>query len=366
MAFFLEPILSTHDRVEFESVCYSDVKQPDAVTGRLRALAGEWRDIRGRSDDQVAELVRRDRIDILVDLAGHTAGNRLLVFARKPAPVQVTYLGYPNTTGLTSIDYRITDECADPTGAADRLHTEKLVRLKNGFLCYLPPEESPEVSPTPVLRNGTVTFGSFNQLPKLSNEVVRIWAATLSRVPGSRLLLKAHGFSNEETRSRFRERFAEHGITPDRLELRCDVPSTRSHLELYGEVDVALDPFPYNGTTTTCEALWMGVPVIAWAGPTHRARVGVSLLTGLGLAEWIAESRERYVELAVELAGDPARLDRIRHGLRDRMRQAPLMDGAGFTRGLEQAYREMWRSWVRGCGDWEARDREVENANKEC
>jgi protein O-GlcNAc transferase len=347
VAYFIEPILEAHDRLGFEVFCYSDVSRPDAVTARLQSLADGWRSTFGMSEAQVENQVRQDRIDILVDLAGHTGGNRLLVFARKPAPVQVTYLGYPDTTGLRAIDYRITDEWADPPGQTEHLHTEELVRLPRGFLCYRPPRDAPEIAPLPALGTGAVTFGSFNNLAKMTPEVIALWSALLREVPGARLILKSKALGDAGAQERIRETFRQNGVAAQRIVLWGVIPGHRGHLEAYQQIDIALDSYPYHGTTTTCEALWMGVPVIVLAGGAHVSRVGVSLLSAVGLAEFIADSPERYLELAAGAARDLSRLERLRAQLRDRMTGSPLTAVTGFTRTLEDAYRRMWRRW---CG----------------
>jgi predicted O-linked N-acetylglucosamine transferase (SPINDLY family) len=349
VAFFLEPLLAHHDPATVEVYAYAHVPRPDAVTERLKTRVQGWRDIHGLSDDQVADLIRQDRIDILVDLAGHTANNRLLVFARKPAPIQVTYLGYPNTTGLTAIDYRLTDALADPPGETERYHTETLIRLPHGFLCYQPPSHAPAVAPPPAAVNGYVTFGSFNNLAKVTPKVVEVWARILKAVEGARVVMKNKSFSDAATRERCHEQFIRHGIERERIALRDRLTALEDHLGLYHQIDLALDTFPYHGTTTTCEALWMGVPVITLAGHTHAARVGVSLLTRVGLPELIAQNEDDYVERAVALAQDLPRLTELRATLRQRMTQSPLCDAPAFTRNLEAAYREMWRGWCTAC-----------------
>lgn len=343
VAYFFEPLLFGHARSRFEIVCYSDVDQPDAVTQRLRESADAWREVSGLNDETVAERVRSDGIDILVDLGGHMMDNRLLVFARKPAPVQVSYLGYPNTTGLPTMDYRLTDAWADPVGKTDAWYCETLVRLPNGFLCYRPPPESPDVAEPPSITTGWVTFGSFNNIRKVRPEVIEAWARILQGVPGSRLLLKHKSYTDPGTRARIHARFAEHGVSSETVELLGWTVSQEAHLRLYHGVDVALDTFPYNGTTTTCEALWMGVPVVSLAGETHASRVGSSLLSRLNLSDSVAGSEQEYVEKAVSLGQDPRQLRELRTTLRERM--SSLTDAELFTTELEQAFREMWRRW---------------------
>jgi predicted O-linked N-acetylglucosamine transferase (SPINDLY family) len=345
VAFFIEPILAAHDRGEFTLFCYSNCDSPDMITAQLERLADVWRPIGRLADDEVCDLIRSDAIDILVDLGGHTAQNRLTVFARKPAPVQATWLGYPATTGLKNIDYRISDAAADPPGLTEQFHSETLCRIPSPFICYRPPANSPPVAPLPFLENGHVTFGVFNHFSKITPNAVELWCRLLRSVPGSRLMLKAQGMEHETMRERAQEMFTRHGISRDRIDLVGKTPSIYSHLELFGRVDISLDTFPYNGTTTTCESLWMGVPVIAKEGDAHVSRVSVSLLGAIGLSGLVASSDEEYIALATFLAGDAKNLEILRNNLRDRMRASKLLDTAGFTRNLETAYREMWRGW---------------------
>jgi protein O-GlcNAc transferase len=289
--------------------------------------------------------IRADRIDILVDLAGHTAGNRLGVFARRPAPIQVSYIGYPNTTGLARMDYRITDARADPPSAGDGHYTERLYRLPRCFLAYQPPAESPSVAERPMLAAGPTTFGSFNALPKLSPHALAAWAAILAAVPDARLVLKSAPFADDATRARYRDIFAAHDIAVARVDLLPNIPDRGGHLALYNLVDIALDTFPFNGTTTTCEALWMGVPVIALNGDRHVARTGASLLGAVGLGDLVANSVTDYVALARELAGQPQRVAAVSRSLRERMQGSPLCDARGLARALEAAFRDMWQRW---------------------
>lgn len=346
VAFFIEPVLIHHDRSRFEVFCYSHALNPDAATPRLIARADRARNILGIGDEQVEALIRADGIDILVDLAGHTANTRVRLFAREPAPVQVAYLGYPNTTGLAAMNYRITDVHADPPGVGDPWYSETLVRLPETFLCYRPPESAPEIAP-PVAQKSHITFGSFNLLSKVTPDVIRVWSRLLSAVPGSRLLLKAMGLGDPFTQRHVVGEFEKNGIVRERLTLLAKDPDFAAHMARYGEVDIGLDPFPYNGTTTTFDALWMGVPVVTLAGTRHSSRVGVSILTDLGLAELIAENEEDYIARAVALAADPVRLASMRATMRDRMRASRLLDGARLTRHIETAYREMWRRWCK-------------------
>ena len=345
VAFFVEPLLAAHDRAAVEPVCYADVAQPDGVSARLRELCPAWRDIHGLDDDAAAGLVLEDGIDVLVDLAGHTARHRLRLFAHAPAPVQASWLGYPDTTGLAKVDYRLTDAIADPPGDADRWHSEKLIRMANGFLCYRPPADAPPVAPPPSAATGAVTFGSFNTLAKLSPEMLDAWAAILARLPDARLVIKTEALDELAVRKDLLEALAGRGIAAERVALRGFEEQLADHLDRYREIDIALDSTPYTGTTTTCEALWMGVPVVTLAGVRHVSRVGASLLGRLGLDELVADSLQGYVEIAVALAGDPARLAALRERMRERMRASPLTDEAGFAASVEAAIREMWRAW---------------------
>ena len=345
VAYFVEPLLRGHDRQKVEVFCYAEVTWPDSVTTRLQGLADHWLVTVGLSDQRLAERIRTDGIDILVDVAGHTAGNRLLVFARKPAPVQVTWLGYPNTTGLKALDYRLVDAVTDPAGEADVWASETLVRLEDGFLCYGGLRDGPEPTPPPCLKTGTVTFGSFNNPAKISTVTFDAWAKLLSWLPQARLILKGISFADAATRALFLARLGEGGVAADRIELVTWLPGATEHLALYHRVDIALDPFPFNGTTTTCEALWMGVPVITLKGHRHAGRVGASLLTKIGLTDLIANSIEDYVEIAVALAGNSGRLDDLRRALRPRMATSPMCDEGAFACKVEAAFRSMWQHW---------------------
>ena len=348
VAYFFEPLLRAHHREAIESFCYADVVRPDAVTERLQGLADHWRPTLGLAEEDLAAAVRDDRIDILVDLTGHTAHNRLPVFARRPAPVQVTWLGYPTATGLAAIDARLTDAIVDPEGAAAVPGRDPALRLPNGFHCYQPPPRTPEVGDLPAEGQGFVTFGSFNHLPKLSDRTIALWTRILERVPDSRLILKTRSFADEATKRRFAARFQQAGIGPRRFELRPWIDSPQDHLRHYGRIDIGLDSLPYNGTTTSCEALWMGVPVVTLRGESHAGRVGASLLTRVGLEALIAENEADYIDKAVALAGDLELLSGLRGSLRERVRNSPLCDAEGFARQVESAYRTLWRGWCDG------------------
>jgi len=351
VARFIEPVLRHHDRGRFVVTCYSNVSVPDATSTRLTGLADRFVNLAGMPDHEAAALIRRDRIDILVDLSGHTAGNRLTLFARKPAPIQVTWLGYPQTTGLEAMDYRFTDAVSDPPGASERFHSERLLRLPAGFSCFAPPAEAPPVGALPALSRGAVSFGSFNNPAKITPETVALWAGALRLVPGSRMLVKGYALADPGSRARLLGLFAAQGIEAGRLELRGNTAGYQEHLQLYGAVDIALDSFPYNGTTTTCEALWMGVPVVTLAGGSHRSRVGASLLHRVGLSDLVAGVPEEFQGLAAALAQDLERLARLRGALRQQMADSPLTDGPGFTGHLETAYRSIWGTWCAQAGE---------------
>jgi protein O-GlcNAc transferase len=343
--YFLEPVLVSHNHDRFEVFCYSDVSIPDNTTERMRGYSDQWREIKGMPDEKAAELIRKEGIDILVDLAGHTGYNRMLVFARKPAPVQISWLGYPNTTGLSTIDYRIVDGYTDPPGLTDPFYTEKLIRLPDSFLCYLPDKDSPAVSDLPAMKFGHITFGSFNYFPKVSPQTAELWAKILIAVPGSRLVMKTRNFADSATRRYAMDMFIRQGIAAERIELLSMKTSFEAHLDTYNRIDIALDTFPYNGTTTTCEALWMGAPVVTFAGNVHASRVGRSILTNIGLPELVAGTFEEYISIAVNLAGDLKRLQTMREGLRDRMVHSPLTDAERFIVNLENCYLKMWEEW---------------------
>ena len=312
----------------------------------MQSAVANWRMTADMSDDELARMIQADAIDILVDLSGHTGLNRLLVFARKPAPIQVTWIGYPNTTGLSTMDYRITDAFADPIGATEALHTEKLVRMPECFSCFKPPSNAPHVSALPAVARGTITFGSFNNFAKITPEVMRVWIAILARVPGSLLVLKNWCLDNDRMKTFMLEAFARCGATPGQVELWNPNTSNVDHLNCYNSIDIGLDPFPYNGTTTTCDALWMGVPVITLAGVSHVGRVGVSQMSNLGLQELIARDTDHYVDIAIALATDVPRLAALRGGMRVRVSASPLMDAPRLTKNLETAYDNMWSVYL--------------------
>ena len=345
VTFFLEPVIEHHDRDNFELFLYADVARPDECSERLKSHGAIWRSTVGLNDAELAQLVRRDAIDILLDLSGHTPGNRLLAFARKPAPVQVTWNGYPNTTGMSAIDYRITDAWCDPPGATEHLHSERLVRLPASYMAWRPPEDAPDAGPLPAAVAGRVTFGSFNSCYKLTPQLIALWSRILMRVPGSRLMLLT--ISAGAAERRIRSLFADNGIDAARLEILPRV-AHQEFLAAHGRADIALDAFPYHGTTTTCFSLWMGLPVVTLAGTVHASRVGVSMLNSVGLPRLIARDADEYVEIAARLAGNTAELAALRPNLRGMLLRSPLADGRACARALETAFREMWTIGCRG------------------
>jgi predicted O-linked N-acetylglucosamine transferase (SPINDLY family) len=345
-AYFLEPILQNLNREQFECYLYHDHFREDAVSAKLRSLAVVWRNFVGQPAPMVEQTIRGDAPDILIDLAGHTGmTNRLPLFARRLAPVQITYLGYPNTTGLKAMDYRFTDVLADPVGEADAFATEKLVRFAPTAWTYQPSKDAPDCVARTVDSADPVTFGCFNTLAKITDEMLSVWARLLESVGGSRLLLKGASLGNAEVRKRYLERFQRLSISAERVELVERTPDTASHLALYNRVDVALDTFPYHGTTTTCEALWMGVPVVSLAGDRHMSRVGVSLLTAAGHPELVATTSDEYVRIASQLANDPVKRAVLRRDLRDDLRRGPLLDHVSQAAHFAAALRECWVTW---------------------
>ncbi len=346
VAFFFSPLLSEHNREDFEIYCYSNTSCTDSVTERIKSKTDHWRSIVNMPDKDVAKLIQKDNIDILVDLAGHTAGNRLPIFTYRPAPIQITWLGYPNTTGLQTMDYRLTDNIADPIGDTDSLYTEKLIRLDTGFLCYQPPDSAPPTANAPCLNVGHITFGSFNVMAKINSEVISVWSEILCNLPESRLLLKNNGLGDDRNKERILNLFAEHGIDKERIDLYGRLPKQKDHLDLYRKIDISLDTFPYNGTTTSCEALWMGIPVITLRGNQHASRVGASILAHMDCNEWIASTTASYIETAVKLAGDRQGLAELRISQRNRMMKSTLLDAKTFATTIENVYRMIWEEYL--------------------
>ena len=341
---FFEPVLDAHNRSEVEVFCYAEVKRPDAVTQRLQGKVDHWRSTVGMSDEDAARLIYKDQIDVLIDLAGHTAGNRLKVFTYKPAPIQATYLGYCATTGLEAMDYWISDEVLHPEDTVE-LATEARYRLPRCWLCYRPNENAPAVELVEVDR--ALTFGSLNNWSKLTPEVMALWSEILLSVPKSRLLLKTRVLSDEKVRARCIAQFESYGVSSERLTL---LSNSEDYLSTYHEIDIALDTFPRTGGATTADALWMGVPVLTLSGERMIERQGVSMLTAVGLEELIANTKDEYVEKAVVLAKDAERRKQLRGSLREQMAASPLCDARGLAQALEEAYRDMWRQYISRVG----------------
>ncbi|MFQ3612393.1 MAG: tetratricopeptide repeat protein [Cyanobacteriota bacterium] len=350
VSFFFEPTVKNHDRLKFYITIYATFPEEDAYAEQLKTYVDCWRNVSSLEEKEIAEIIYQDKIDILVDVTGHTApgssNNKLLTFAYKPAPIQISWLAYPATTGLRTIDYRITDEWADPTGMTEAYHTEKLIRLPQGFLCYQPEADSPEVSDAPCKSNSYITFGCFTLQSKITPEVVRIWTSILKKVEGSRLYLKYKHFQYPDIRSAFLKRFSENGVEEDRIQFIDFQPSYHDHLDCYRYLDVVLDPFPYNGTTSTHEALWMGVPVITLAGNDHRSRVGVSILSRIDLPNLIAHSVEEYIQIAINLSKNKEQIQELRKTLRPRMLNSPLTQAKEFTAQLEAEYIKLWEAFL--------------------
>ncbi|XP_043712609.1 probable UDP-N-acetylglucosamine--peptide N-acetylglucosaminyltransferase SPINDLY [Telopea speciosissima] len=351
VSYFIEAPLVYHDFSNYNVVVYSAVVKADAKTARFKdqvlKKGGLWRDIYGIDEKKVANMVREDKVDILVELSGHTSNNRLGMMACRPAPVQATWIGYPNTTGLPTIDYRITDSLADPLDTKQK-HVEELVRLPGCFLCYTPSPEAGPISPSPALCNGFVTFGSFNNLAKITPKVLQVWARILCAVPNSRLVVKCKPFCCDSVRQRFLTILEQLGLESQRVDLLPLILLNHDHMQAYSLMDISLDTFPYAGTTTTCESLYMGVPCVTMAGSVHAHNVGISLLSKIGLEHLIAKSEDEYVQLALQLASDVTALSNLRMSLRDLMTKSPVCDGQNFTLGLEAAYRNLWRRYCRG------------------
>ena len=346
VAMFLRPLLHDFDAMQFSVYCYANCVE-DAVSEQLREEPVVWRNIRGIRAEEAAALVRRDEIDILVDLAGHTKENCLPVLAYKPAPVQMTGIGYFNTTGLPAVDYMLSDVHVDPVDAADEFFTERIIRLPHSHFCYAMHPALPDIAPLPMEERDTVTFGSFNNFSKVTAEVLTLWRRVLDAVPGSRLLLKSKLFAGDEGRAVAAERFARAGIPVSCVEMR---PFSSNHLAEYADMDIALDTFPYTGGITTCEALAMGVPVVTLRGQSHGARFGESLLINANLPELVAATPEDYVRIAAALASSPKTLRTLRQNLRRILARAPLMDAHGYVRAVEEAYAEIWERFVCAVG----------------
>lgn len=345
--FFLNGLFKSYNREDFSFTCFSDLPKTgeDKQSETLKKQVDDWVCINGYDNLKAFEIVREKEIDILIDLSGHTGKSRLLLFLKRAAPVQVTWLGYPDTTGLDTVDYRIVDETTDPSPWADDLASEKLYRIPGSFLCYKPHEDWYSVEPKPENKGEKIVFGTFNEAPKFSPSVVKLWCQILKKIPEAELVIKCRPFGEEKTREFMMSNLRAHGIDENRVRLLGFIPSNTGHMSTYNIMDVALDPFPYNGTTTSCEALWMGVPFITKEGDRHCARVGMSLLKAVGLDDWIAYSDDEYVAKAVEIAKNREKLFEVKSTLRERMLNSPLCDHVTFATKFGNALREMWIEW---------------------
>lgn len=343
VALFIQQLFSHYDKKQFEFYGYAEVANPDGFTSKFMGQLDGWRTTIGLTDEMVYETIKKDKIDILVDLAGHSAGNRLVAFSMKPAPVQVSYLGYINTTGLNTIDYRFADEWVNPE-ESQQFYSEKLYRLPNSFTCYEPIHPCPEVTETPALKNGYITFGCFNNTNKLTPKVIELWCGILKAVPDSGLLLKSSHLADEDTCKRFLNLFSEYGISKDRVQL--EGPSEiYDYMAAYSKIDIALDPFPHNGGTTSHDALWMGVPMISLEGDRYVSRFGVTILNNLGYPDWIAKDEEEYIEIAKNISSNIDQLNDIRLNLRQKMASSPLCDGKAFAGHFGNAIKTIWKDF---------------------
>jgi len=341
VAYFIEPVLAKHDRNQFELFCYYTHASIDNFTERLKSYADRWLDCQAMSDEQLAAQIRSDHIDILIDLAGHTDGGRLQVFARKPAPIQITYLGYPGSSGLSAMDYRLTDNYTDAVGS-EIYYTEKLLRLPASLWCYQPDPGMPPVTPLPASRHGYLTFGSFNHFNKITDASIALWAHLLHETPASRLLMAT--VPDDERRSALKAQFHALGIDHERISIIGKLPTHEFHLALQ-DADIALDPLTVNGATTTCEALWSGVPTLSLSGSRFLSRAGLSILSAAGIPEFAATNTTDFIQLAKYYAENIPELADLRASLRERVAASQLTDASEFTRQLEQLYRNAWISW---------------------
>lgn len=347
VGYFCKSIFPYHDADEVDVFLYSErnpVTDNDQVTQEFRAMAGDnWRCLYGKGALPGLSAVREDKIDILVDLAGHSNHNRLDLFGNRGAPIQVEWLGFPGSTGLKEMDYRISDEIIEPEGEADELSSERIIRMPHGFHCITFPEDLPEPTPPPCLENGYITFGSFNNCNKIGSKSVALWARVLREIPNARLLLKHKTMDIFANRESFRSLFVAEGVDPARIRFDGTTVSQEEHFAHYAKMDVALDPVAYNGTTTTCEALYMGVPVLTLLGDSHPSRVSASLLHRMGMDGWVAQNENEYVRIAMAAAARPDALEKRRAVMRETYLKSALADGPSMARDLEQIYRKIWR-----------------------
>ncbi|RNC82991.1 MAG: tetratricopeptide repeat protein [Balneola sp.] len=345
VALFIQQLFKNYDKNQFEFYGYAEVEKPDGYTSSFMKLLDGWRSTIGVSDQEVYRTIKSDCIDILIDLAGHTAGNRLKIFSMKPAPVQASYLGYINTTGLQEIDYRFCDAYVNPP-ETQQYYTEQLVHLPNSFTCYEPINPSPLVEETPGLTNGYITFGCFNNTNKLTPSTIRVWSELLKRLPSAKLLLKSSHLNDQLTIERFKSQFLKQGVNEEQL-LFEGSSEIYDYLATYNKIDIALDPFPHNGGTTSHDLLWMGVPMISLEGNQYVSRFGVSILHNIGYPEWIASNEKEYINKAIALASDVDLLNTIRLGLREKMKVSPLCDGVQFSRNFEHVLRSLWKEFCK-------------------
>ena len=342
VSYFIGGLLEHHDKSRFEVTCYNNLAWGDAVSERLKSYGHRWVDCEGLSDEAFRRLVQADGIDVLVDLAGHTSHSRVMAFAKGLAPVQLGFLGYPTVSGVPAVDFRVTDLVIDPGDLAHDLPGDQPLPLARSMFCYRP-DEAPPIDPQPpVQRTGHITFGSFNNIAKVTDTTLAMWAGAMRALPGSQLLLKSSSMAQEGNRRNIEQFMAARGVDPGRLRLQPWLDSKAGHLALYNEVDIALDPYPYNGATTTCEALWMGVPVVSRRGATHTARMGASILTAAGRAGWCADDEEGFVQTALRLACDPPALVAWRREAREALKSSELFDAPGFTAAFESVLLEAW------------------------
>lgn len=340
--YFVLPLIEAHDRTQFEVHCYSSVRNPDDITARYQRSADKWHDVLTLSDEQLAQKVHADQIDILIDLTMHMRYGRLPAFARKPAPIQVSWLAYPGSTGLPEMDYRLTDALMDPPDADASWSVEQPIRLPDSWCCYEAIGDAPPVGPLPAVSRGQITFGSLNNICKINDQVLTRWSSVLRATPSSQLLLLC---PDKHARRRVTEAMQSLGIEPSRIEFTGSLPR-QQYLELYNRIDLALDPFPYNGITTTCDALWMGVPVLTLPGASPASRAGLSLLSAAACPQWVARDEDDYIDLTTRTAGNLEELARTRVSLRQHLRSSPLMDARRFARNVESAFRGVWRKWA--------------------
>ncbi len=345
VALFIQQLFKNYDKSQFEFYGYAEVENPDGYTSTFMGLLDGWRSTIGVPDQEVYQTIKNDQIDILIDLAGHTAGNRLKILSMKPAPIQVSYLGYINTTGLNEIDYRFCDAYVNPP-ETQQYYTEELIHLPDSFTCYEPIDPSPPVAETPGLTNGYITFGCFNNTNKLTPGTIRVWSELLKQLPSAKLLLKSSHLNDPLTIERFKAQFLNQGVNEEQLVFEGS-SEIYDYLATYNKIDIALDPFPHNGGTTSHDVLWMGVPMISLEGDRYVSRFGVSILNNLGYPEWVASSEKEYINKAIALASDTDLLNTIRLGLREKMRASPLCDGVQFSRNFEQTLKSIWKEFCK-------------------